>query len=149
MAKKFNKPQNNNENNKHGIGSNKKILEKVDNTIKFSFKYLSFQNSKFQINNRDTNYFITLINRLKSLSQMDVSYLTSHTKDKSLRSHPINWEDARVSERAFGIPEEDKIASMPWQFELTVNRHGRVHGFFIDNIFYIVWFDPDHKLYAS
>lgn len=148
MGKRFNKPSHKNNTDK-GIGANKIILETIDSTVKFSFKYLSFQNSKFQVENRNSNYFLALINRLQSLSTLDVDYLTSNTKNKSLRSHPIDWDDERVTENCFGIPYEEQIVKQPWQFELTVNEHGRVHGFFIDNIFNIVWFDPDHKLYKS
>ena len=110
-------------------------------------KYISFQNEKFQIEDRSTNYFITLIKRIQALSTLTVDYLTSNTKDKSLRSHPIDWHDKRVTEMCFGLPSEEQLVEKPWQFELTVNEHGRIHGFFIDNVFNIVWFDPEHKLY--
>ena len=36
---------------------------------------------------------------------------------------------------------------VPWQFTITANAHGRVHGFWIDDVFYLVWIDPCHKLY--
>jgi hypothetical protein len=32
---------------------------------------------------------------------------------------------------------------------LTANEYGRVHGFFLDEVFYVVWLDPDHKLYPT
>ena len=67
---------------------------------------------------------------------------------KSLRCHPIDWNDHRVTEAGFGIPNEEKLVGTPYQiFQLSSNQHGRVHGFFIENICYIVWLDPDHKLY--
>ena len=34
-----------------------------------------------------------------------------------------------------------------WEFEITRNEHGRVHGLLLDETFYIVWIDPDHNLY--
>jgi hypothetical protein len=30
-----------------------------------------------------------------------------------------------------------------------LKAHGRVHGFLIDEIFYIVWLDPEHLLYPA
>ena len=27
------------------------------------------------------------------------------------------------------------------------NQHGRVHGILIDEVFYVVWLDPEHRLY--
>lgn len=33
-----------------------------------------------------------------------------------------------------------------WQ--LGINNQGfRIHGYFIENIFYVVWFDPNHNMY--
>lgn len=128
MGKKFDKPNHKNTKTK-GINSNKERLEKVDNTVKFSLKYISFQNEKFQIEDRSTNYFIILIKRLQALSTLTVDYLTSNTKHKSLRSHPIDWHDKRVTEVCFGLPSEEQLVEKPWQFELTVNEHGRIHGF--------------------
>jgi hypothetical protein len=37
----------------------------------------------------------------------------------------------------------------PHQFSLSSNKHGRVHGFFIDEVFYVVWLDADHLLYSG
>ncbi|QKQ77934.1 hypothetical protein FBB35_25410 [Nostoc sp. TCL240-02] len=63
------------------------------------------------------------------------------------RCHPIKWEDTR--EKAFGLPNEEQLVDIPYQFSISSNEHGRVHGFFIDEIFYIVWLDPDHLLYPA
>lgn len=70
------------------------------------------------------------------------------TNAKSLRCHPIDWNDPRVTEQGFGIPTEEQLVDTPYQlFQLSSNEYGRVHGFFIENIFYIVWLDADHQLY--
>ena len=69
-------------------------------------------------------------------------------RSKSLRCHPIDWKDT-TEPYGFGIPNEEKIVlDPPYQFQISANEHGRVHGFFRDNVFYIVWLDPDHNLYA-
>ncbi|WP_018664660.1 hypothetical protein [Heyndrickxia acidiproducens] len=64
---------------------------------------------------------------------------------KGLRFHDIDWND--TCEDCFGIPNEEELVDKPWQFAISANEYGRVHGFFIGNVFYIVWFDPEHKLY--
>ncbi|RZV39959.1 MAG: hypothetical protein EVJ48_02985 [Candidatus Acidulodesulfobacterium acidiphilum] len=69
-------------------------------------------------------------------------------KGKTLRCHRIDWKE--TTETCFGIPNEDKIVNGgEFQFALSSNEHGRVHGFFIGNIFCVVWLDPDHKLYKN
>ncbi len=47
------------------------------------------------------------------------------------------------------MPNEEQLVDIPYQFSLSSNEHGRVHGFFIDEVFYIVWLDPDHLLYPA
>ncbi|HDZ68887.1 MAG TPA: hypothetical protein ENH43_00500 [Phycisphaerales bacterium] len=58
--------------------------------------------------------------------------------------HPINWDNAKLD--SFGIqqasPDLDEDA---WQFGISKDN-GRVHGFFIEDFFYIVWIDPEHRL---
>ncbi|QXE21583.1 hypothetical protein B6N60_00260 [Richelia sinica FACHB-800] len=44
--------------------------------------------------------------------------------------------------------DEEQLVGQPYQFQLSSNEYGRVHGFFIENVFYIVWLDPDHLLYS-
>ena len=71
--------------------------------------------------------------------------LKSSPVEKTLRFHPVRFHENRVSEDGFGLGEDaDEDA---WEFSLTANKHGRVFGFFVENVFYIVWLDPDHKLY--
>ena len=51
----------------------------------------------------------------------------------------------RFPTRAFHLREQIE----PYQFSLTSNKHERIHGFFIDEVFYVVWADPKHKLYET
>lgn len=131
-----------------GIGKNKDQLNSHDSLIKFSYKYLDFNHGKFQFHDRDAGYFLHLFERMKDLSFKLVSELQSAGRDhKGVRFHDVDWND--TSEDCFGIPNEDMIVDKPWQFALSANELGRVHGFFINNVFYVVWFDPEHKLYSG
>ena len=116
--------------------------------ISFSFVYLQQQHPKFSYDRQDVRYFTALLERLKSISTMTVAEMTVQNA-KSLRCHPIDWNDSRVTENRFGIKNEKQLVDTPYQlFQLSSNEHGRVHGFFIQNMCYIVWLDPDHKLYS-
>lgn len=114
--------------------------------ISFSFKYYQDGHSKFSCTTKDGIYWLTLLARLKDLSSLGVQELLMN-RSPSLRCHPIKWED--TSESGFGLPNEEQLVDTPYQFSLSSNKHGRVHGFFIDEVFYIVWLDPDHKLYPA
>jgi hypothetical protein len=121
-----------------------KIPPKPSLSISFSFKYFQGDHNKFSGNSQAISYWLTLLDRLKALSSLTAQELLVN-RSSSLRCHPIRWAD--TGENGFGIPNEEQLVDTPYQFSLSSNEYGRVHGFFIDEIFYIVWLDPDHQLY--
>mgnify|MGYP001573162392 CR=1 FL=1 len=66
-------------------------------------------------------------------------------RNRSMKSHPITWEDTTEKDGFSYL--NDQFSGDDWQFEITRNEHGRVHGTLIDHVFYVVWLDPDHQLY--
>jgi hypothetical protein len=114
--------------------------------ISFSFKYYQDDHSKFSCSEKEVIYWLTLLDRLKALSSFSAKELLVN-RSSSLRCHPIKWTD--TSESEFGLLNEEQLVDTPYQFSLSSNEHGRVHGFFIEEIFYIVWLDPDHRLYSA
>ncbi len=114
--------------------------------ISFSFKYYHDGHSKFSCTEKEVIYWLTLLERLKALSSLTAQELLVN-RSSTLRCHPIKWED--TSESGFGLPNEEQLVDTPYQFSLSSNEHGRIHGFFIGEIFYIVWLDPDHLLYPA
>ena len=129
-----------------------KSIEKAKNSvkddarqfIKFSFKYLTDANPKFDYNQYGQEYYLELLKRIKEVSK----YRANEFRQKGgkvFRSHAIKWNE--VSEDGFGLPEETDLVDMPWQFSLRTNNFGRVHGFWIGDYFFVVWLDKNHKLY--
>ena len=142
MPKKINKTQRSKD-SQSGIKPTKLKLQ----GISFSFKYYQDGNSKFSCDDRTTaKYWITLLERLKALSGLSAQELLVN-RSNALRCHPIKWEN--TSETGFGLPNEEQLVDTPYQFSLSSNEYGRVHGFFIDEIFYVVWLDPHHLLYPE
>ncbi len=130
------------------IGDVTSALEK-DLTMVFSFQYLDCVTEEFCINESvPSSYFVKLYERLKELSRMTMKEFTS-TKTKALRNHPIDFSDSKVLKNCFGIPNEDQIVGdSAWQFSISKDEHGRVAGFIIGQVFYIVWLDRNHSLYS-
>ncbi len=87
-----------------------------------------------------------MLKRLKDLAGWTPGEFVGRPND-TLRNHPIKWRD--TSENGFGLPNEEQLVDTPYQFALSANENGRVHGFLIDEVFYIVWLDPDHLLYPQ
>lgn len=125
-------------------GSNSDALE---NLTCFSLKFYDKKNKNFQCTDRDGKYFQALLDRMKDLSYHSVAKLTKQKPDSTLRFHRIDFKDHAVSEKGFGIARGEEYDLDAWQFSISANEHGRVHGSLIGNVFHLVWLDPDHNLY--
>lgn len=116
--------------------------------ISFSFQHLDNISDKFTINECELNYFKSVLERLKSISTFKIGEFTTNNS-KAIRSHSIKWEETTESEGFICLNQtiRDYANQVSFQFEITANEHGRIHGFILENIFYVIWFDPFHKLY--
>ncbi len=115
--------------------------------VVFSFKHVDHSNPKFSLQDVTGGYPAALAERLKAVCQMSLNEFTNPPGNKkSLRSHRLLFE--KTSEKQ-GFPLNNRQwEQCPWQFQISGNEYGRVHGFLIRNLFYVVWFDPCHNLYS-
>jgi hypothetical protein len=58
-------------------------------------------------------------------------------KSRSIRIHPIDWSETSRPDGFIHLPEQVRDGTA-WQFGLTANRYGRVHGLLIGGVFHIV-----------
>jgi hypothetical protein len=115
--------------------------------ISFSFRHIAQAHDKFHYSQRDSAYFCKVFERLSSMSDFTVQEFHA-SRSSAVRAHPIDWEG--TSEPCgFAHLNEQLRSSTPFQFAVSANAHGRVHGFFVDNVFFVVWLDPDHLLYTG
>lgn len=139
------KPKKTDTRNRASTSDVKRIPVEIPQGISFSFRYFENDNQKFLFDDKDFRYFESLLLRLRDLSKLTVPEIINN-RSKSLRCHLIRWADT-TEPNGFGIPNEEEIVGSAYQFQISSNEHGRVHGFFIENVFYIVWLDPNHNLY--
>ena len=112
----------------------------------FSFSFACFDRSHELFNLGDTsatgtvsaNWFLDLLDCLKSVSNMNTSEMRTSLHDL----HPVDWNKTNTSAPSGGEPCEY------WQFRINKSK-GRVIGFLIEGVFYIVWLDPHHNLTNS
>jgi hypothetical protein len=121
----------------------------LEGLVRFSFKFYHPNHPVFHCKDRGPEYFHSLLERLKTLSLMRVSELTHAKPTSATRFHRIDWDRDNVSVKTFGIKGWEEYDEDAWQFSISANEHGRVHGFLIANVFYVVWLDPKHKLYPG
>ncbi len=120
--------------------------ETPDPELRFSFKYFDASDPEICPSSFSENYTQILMERLKALSAWKVQEFIN-SRSKSLRAHQHAWERTSRPKGFQHLPEH--LRSYPgWQFQLSSNEHGRVHGFFIGETFYVVWLDRDHRLYS-
>lgn len=111
-------------------------------SVSFSFKYIDQTNGIFNLQGQTMRYVHLILEKLKSYSNFTIPEMISNGS-KALRCHPIRWED--TSQKGFPVKKE-LYEGAAYQFSIMKSR-GRIAGFIIKDIFYIVWVDPHHKLY--
>lgn len=121
----------------------------LDDLLRFSFKFYDADHAEFHCKDREPEYFRKLLERIKELSREKISSLTNRKADRVLRFHPVDFADERVSQPGFSIAGWEEYDEDAWQFSLSKSENGRVHGFLIENVFYVVWLDPRHRLYSK
>jgi hypothetical protein len=114
--------------------------------VLFSFKHLQ-RTDKFRCDAAPDGYAHKLTERLGALSASTIRELTA-SRASALRFHPITWGDTTEPE-GFALLNPQLRDLTPYQFAVSANEHGRVHGFVIGAVFYVVWLDPHHRLYAA
>lgn len=114
--------------------------------LKFSFKHFDISDSELCPIDFKKNYTQNLMKRLRDLSCISAQDFISNRSD-SLRSHPLNWSVTSRPEGFKHLHEQLRRDVKGWQFSVSANKFGRVHGFILGSTFYIVWLDQNHKLY--
>lgn len=124
-----------------------RALELKNRHLRFSFKHLTFANPDFGVNHRDADYFTNVLEQMKELSRFPADQLRgSHSK--SVRCHPITWHETTQKDGFTHLNQQLRDMDA-WQFQIEKKNYGRVHGLFIDDIFFVVWFDAEHNLYKK
>ena len=129
----------------------------IKNELTISFKHLDTNNSKYSMDSINDNRKRNKLEKdLKSKLKEYCSYndfkkkMTSDINFKENNHiHPIDWNDKQIREKCFTNVESDLMEEIKYEcWQLGIDNQGfRAHGFFIGNVFYIVWLDPNHQLY--
>jgi hypothetical protein len=112
-----------------------------------SFKLLDiFTNEKFHLKHCEQPYLEKFVLRLQELNRLRIKDFRTYKPE--WRNHEIQFAETSEPEGFKQLPEQLR-AKEAWQFQLTRAEYGRIHGILMDDIFYIVWIDPCHKLYPA
>jgi len=89
------------------------------------------------------------------LSKLDDPVLRDFTKFvkkiSELERHQIQVDGGLNCKLHKGKPASGYIypplSEKPTYYEMRLNEKVRVHGFFNDNVFFLIWIDPKHKVF--
>lgn len=111
--------------------------------VVFSFEMLD-ENEFFRLDGTCQNWSKDLFDVLKEVSAHTFKELTSgsFTGSSPLRVH--RHQNVRPP---CEVPYNIDLNEM-WQIRISASKGG-IHGLFIENIFYVVWLDPQHNLYPD
>jgi len=107
------------------------------NLLSFSFKCLELNSKQFPISKCGSKYLEKLLERFKNLSSLYINEIKFGQYGDSLRvhSHDVQFQN---------LPEQ---ISQCKPYQISLSGKGRVHGVFLDDIFYVVLLDPNHDFY--
>jgi hypothetical protein len=111
-------------------------------TIVFSFQCILQTGDEYALDKVPETLLRTMMLKFQEYGNLE----PRHLRNSSHHCHPIDWKDSRVSRpNGFAHLDDQKRSYPAWQLYITPKA--RIYGFFMENIFHIVWFDPKHTLY--
>jgi len=121
-----------------------------DQSIKFSFKYLSTELPEFCLEGEfGQDWWSTLLDRMKEICRLTHIEFVQRT-DGGLRAHPVDWQTTAFPSGFSHLPEQVQEGCQPRQFALS-RTLGRVFGFLTADgpTFHVVWIDRHHRVYPG
>lgn len=115
-----------------------------DKKIKISFEFFEPNNKYFSLGNIENEWFTDLLGELKELSKITRKQLFTEYK-KKYKPHPYisNISSLNYKDEYLTNPQYEGV-----QLRLDKSS-GRIHGFFIENVYYIRFLDRRHNMYNS
>jgi len=115
--------------------------------LRFSFEFFDSSDPEVCPECFRDGFVQSFVGRLKNLSKWTVLEFFSE-RSPALRAHPIDWEHTSRPKGFSALPSGFDSGT-PYQFALSANAHGRVHGFMVGDTFHVVWLDHDHAVYPG
>ena len=119
-------------------------IENKHEKVLFSFEAVE-KNEYFNLDGTCQNWAADLFDTMQKVSRIALKdiYAGKYSgKTSPFRIH--RHEDAKPPCK---LPSNILLEDM-WQIRISISTGG-LHGIFFDNIFYVIWFDPQHNLYPD
>jgi hypothetical protein len=105
---------------------------------------LDSHNEKFPVDECTAEFWAALVKKIVEYSHWPVDVFEDQNHED--HRHIIDFSETNEP-NGFAHLATDQLAYAPtWQFQVGV-KHWRVLGFLLEDVFYIVWLDPNHSLW--
>jgi hypothetical protein len=120
------------------------IAQQDTRLLEFSFKHLDITNAKFELQRCTREFLGAMLESIQAYSNDTVAaFVNQNNQDH----RHINVFDHTTEPDGFTTLDEEQLAyNDAWQFASVRRERWRVCGMLIENVFYVVWLDPDHLL---
>ena len=119
-------------------------IENKNEKVLFSFEDVE-KNEYFNLDGTCQNWAADLFDTMQKVSRIELKdiYAGKYSgKTSPFRIH--RHEDAKPPCK---LPSNVLLEDM-WQIRISISKGG-IHGIFSSNVFYVIWFDPQHNLYPD
>lgn len=120
-----------------------------DEKIKFSFEYYDDRpNAEYCISCWSPERIKKSLHRLKDINTKSSKELSNGRNREVYHFKEVDWEKTKEPN---GFPNRRANEMTPFHFALlgVNNQFARVYGAFSSGIFYIIWFDLNHKIWPT
>lgn len=114
------------------------------NNVVFSFKTLD-KTKYFNLDATCESWSSDLFDTLCTVSSIPVSDIMAGRY--SGKQSPLRIHRHPNANPPSPVPNGIDISEL-WQIRISLSKGG-IHGIFSDNVFYVIWLDPQHNLYPS
>jgi hypothetical protein len=125
------------------------VVPQETRSLRFSFKHLDLTNEKFKVLDCCADFLRQLLERIKEYSNWTIDDFCDQNNND--HRHIINFPETSEPDGFVksGMDQDQIAYHEAWQFELVRTEKWRTHGILIDDTFYVIWLDPDHRLYPT
>lgn len=115
-----------------------------DKKVLFSFESLE-RNEYFNLDGTCVRWSSDLFDAMQQASKITMKEI--YAGKYSGKTSPFRIHRHEEAKPPCSVPDNILLDEL-WQIRISLSKGG-IHGLFIDNIFYVLWLDPQHNLYPD
>lgn len=129
--------------------SNRVVPNNVFNDVESRKVYFSFEslerNEYFNLDGTCQKWASDLFDTMQKASRITMKEI--HAGTYSGKTSPFRIHRHENANPPCDVPKNISLEDL-WQIRISLSKGG-IHGLFVDNVFYVLWLDPQHNMYPD